>query len=492
LLTEGFLLAALGGVAGVLLAWWSLDLFLMAALTRYDGGNAARLAVDLSPDIRVLGFSLLLTLISGIAFALAPALRATRLDLISVVKDEGASSSGRVARSKLRNALVVAQVSLCLVLLIPAGLLVRGVKHVLAADPGYDTKRLLDVAYSLELSGYNAQRAQLFYQQLTERLAALPGVQSVSLNRIFGSLVTVKLPDEHGENERQFDRVPMQSVAANYLATIGTPILQGRGFTAEEARSKAPVLIISETTARNLWPGESPLGKTFRVEGLFRDGTSEVVFPSAQVIGVARDNQTYRVGQNPPFFFYAPETPSEWMDTSLLVRTEKEAASLKNAVRKETYGLEPVLRLHVDTTEELIEKDQAVQVSRAASELAAGLGGLALLLAAVGVYGVMAWSVAQRTREIGIRMALGAETSDVVKLVLRQAMRLVLLGALIGVAASFAVTQVIKSMLFGLSTTDPATYVEVTALLVLVALVACYIPARRATKVDPMVALRYE
>ncbi len=492
LLTEGFLLAALGGAAGVLLAWWSLDLLLVAAITRYGGGDSVRLAVDLSPDIRVLGFSLLLTLVSGLAFGLAPALNATRLDLIRVVKEEGASLSGRVARSKLRSALVVAQISLCLVLLIPAGLLVRGVKHVLAADPGYETKQLLNVAYSLELSGYNAQRARLFHQQLSERLAALPGVKSVSPNRVFGSLVTIKLQDEHGDGERQFDRVPLESVTAGYLDTIGTPILQGRGFTPEEASAKAPVVIVSETTARNLWKDDSPLGKSLRVETWFRDGTIEVVFPSAEVIGVAGDNQTYRVGQNPPLFLYAPETPEKWLDTALLVRTEQDPATLKSAVRQEVHSLEPVLRLWVDTTEELIARNEGVQVSRAGSELAAGLGGLALLLAAVGIYGVMAWSVAQRTREIGIRIALGAETGDVVKLVLRQAMRLVLLGALIGMAASFAVTQVIKSMLFGLSAIDPATYAAVTLFIILVALLACYIPVRRATRVDPMVALRYE
>ena len=492
LLTEGFLLALLGGCAGVLLAWWSLDLFLLQALERYEGGNPERLALDFSPDNRVLVFSLLITLISGVAFALAPALRATRLDLISVIKDEGASLGGRVARSKMRNALVVAQVSLCLILLIPAGLLVRGVKHVLGSDPGYETKKLIDVAYSLELSGYSPERARVFHEQLLHHLAALPGVKAVTANRVSGALVTIKLDQPGSEGARQFDRVPLESVTADYLDIIGTPILQGRGFTADEAVSKAPVVIVSETTVRNLWPAENPVGKTFRVEAWYRDGSSEVIFPAAEVIGVARDNQSYRVGQNPPIFIYTPETPSEWLDMSVLVRTENDAAELKQAVRREALALEPVLRLWVNTTHELFEKDKAVQVSRAASELAAGLGGLALMLAAIGVYGVMTWSVAQRTREIGIRMALGAETRDVVGLVLRQAMRLVLLGAAIGLAASFAVSQVIKSMLFGLSTTDPFTYAAVTSLIVFVALVACYLPARRATRVDPMVALRYE
>jgi len=255
------------------------------------------------------------------------------------------------------------------------------------------------------------------------------------------------LPEEQGANARQFDRAPFEYVAANYLETIGTPLLQGRGFTKEEERAKAPVVIVSEAMARNLWPNDTPLGKTFRVERPLRNG-SQIVFPAAQVIGVARDNQLYRVGQTPPLFFYAPQSPTEWMDTSLNIRTARDAASMKELVRKEIYALEPVLRLWVDTMEERIAKDKSIGETRAASELAACLGGLALLLAAIGIYGVMAWSVAQRTREIGIRMALGAQRRDVLTLVLHQGMGLVLLGVTIGVAASLAVTQVMKSLLF--------------------------------------------
>jgi predicted lysophospholipase L1 biosynthesis ABC-type transport system permease subunit len=210
------------------------------------------------------------------------------------------------------------------------------------------------------------------------------------------------------------------------------------------------------------------------------------------VIGVARDNQTYRVGQTPPLFVYLPqEIPGE-MDTSVLIRTASDGASLKETVRKEAYALEPVLRLSVRTMAERIAKDGHVNETRAASELTALLGGLALLLAALGIYGVMAWSVAQRTREIGIRMALGAETGAVLKLVLKQGMKLVVLGIIIGVPAALAVTQVMKSLLFGLSSIDPATYVAVTLLLAAAAFLACWIPARRAAKVDPMIALRYE
>jgi macrolide transport system ATP-binding/permease protein len=490
LLTESMLLSVCGGIAGVLLAWWSLSLLLNVILTRYGGGEVSRLVVDLSPDARVLTFSFLLSLVSGIAFGLVPALRATSPDLISLIKDEGAGATGRSTRSLLRNGLVVAQVSLCLVLLIAAGLLLRSVGHVLNRDPGFDAKHLIQVRYSLELSGYDNKKAEQFHEQLISRLSTLPGVESIAPHSEFGGRATIKVLD--GSNAT-FERVPFDWVQANYLGTIGTRITQGRGFTEDEQRSKSPVIVVSESTARNIWPGVNPIGKTVHIERLLRDGRSVIEFQSAQVIGVAQDNQTYRVGQESPFFFYAtqPQTP-EWMDTAILVRTSGDAAAFKSSVTKETYALEPVLRLDVSTMHEIAANDNNVSETRAASELATGLGGLALLLAAIGIYGVMAWSVSQRTREIGIRMALGAQGRDVLRLVLRQGMRLVLIGVVVGLPLSLAVTQLMKRMLFGLSPTDPLTLVTVSALLSFVALSACYIPARKATKVDPLVALRYE
>jgi predicted permease len=492
LLTESFLLAALGGVAGVLLAWWSVEMLLPWAFARSDGGDFARTTLSLAPDWRVLSFALLLTSLSGVAFGLIPALRATRPDLIAVIKDDSAAFGGRLARSWLRNGLVVAQVALCLALLIPAGLLLRALTRVLASERGFEAEKTLRVSYSLELSGYDLPRARLFQQQLMERLAALPGVERVSNERDFGGRVTIILPGEQGTGGHQFDQVPFQWVTAEYLETIGALLIQGRGFTAEEVMAKAPVIIVSEATARNLWPGENPLGKIMRVERRLRDGRGQIIMPAGQVIGVARDNQVYRAGQIPPMFFYAPQTPAAGLDDALLMRAARDTASVKELARQAAYALEPVLRLEVETLEERFANDGAISEARAASALAAGLGALALLLAALGLYGVMAFSVAQRTREIGIRMALGAQAGSVQRLVVKQGMSLVLIGVSIGAPVSLALAQVMKSLLFGLGAADPATYGGVVLLLAIVALLACWAPARRAARVDPMVALRHE
>ncbi|HEU4507710.1 MAG TPA: ABC transporter permease [Pyrinomonadaceae bacterium] len=490
LLTESLLLSVVGGVAGVLLAWWSLNVFLSMVFLRYGGEEMVRVVIDLTPDWRVLGYSFGLALFSGIAFGLVPALRATRPDLIGVVKSEGATATGRSARSRLSSALVVAQVSICFMLLIPAGLLLRSVQLNLASDPGYDAKKLLSVGYSLELSGYDDERAKVFQQQLMTRLAALPGVKSVSLDRDFTGQGIITLLDQSGTASTQHRNVPVEGIPSTFLDTIGTPLVVGRGFTAEEVNAKTPVLIVTESTARSLWPGESALGKLLRIEMPLRNGTTETIFSSAQVVGVARDNQIYRSGERLPLLVYMPGAAPGQMDTSVLVRTTTDAAALKEPARREAYAVEPVLRLDVSTFEERITMEQGIM--SAASHGASALGTLALMLAVIGLYGVMAWLVVQRTREIGIRMALGAQAHNVLALVMSQGMKLVIIGAIIGIPASLAIARLLSSMLVGLTTSDAVTIALVTALLMLVTLLACYLPARRATRVDPLETLRYE
>jgi predicted permease len=487
LLTESLLLSVVGGVAGVLLAWWSLNLFLSVVFVRYGGAEMQRVVIDLTPDWRVLTYSFGLALLSGIAFGLVPALHATRPNLIGVVKAEGANATGRSVRSRLTSVLVVAQVAICFVLLISAGLLLRSVQLNLATDPGFEAKNLLAVKYSLEFSGYEAERAKVFQQQLISRLELLPGVKSVSLDLVPRGDGVVTLLDQGGN---QYANVPIQEIPSTFLDTIGTPLVIGRVFTADEVNAHTPVLIVSESTARSLWPGESALGKLLRIEEPMRNGGTKMIFSSAQVVGVARDNQIYSSGQTPPLLVYLPgATPGE-MDTTLLVRTTTDAATLKDIARREAYAVEPVLRLSVKTFEEKIAAQQAIM--RAASHGATVLGVLALMLAVIGLYGVMAWSVVQRTREIGIRMALGAQAHNVLALVLRHGMKLVLIGVVIGVPASLAAARLLASLLIGLTTNDALTIGIVTALLVGVTLLACYLPARRATRVDPLETLRYE
>lgn len=490
LLTESLMLSIVGGVAGVMLAWWTLNLFLSVVFVRYGGAEMERVVIDLTPDWRVLAYSFGLALLSGVAFGLVPALHATRPDLIGVIKAEGATASGRSARSRLSGALVVAQVAICFVLLIPAGLLLRSVQLNLATDPGYEAKNLLSVGYSLELSGYDAERAKIFQQQLMARLAALPGVKSVSLNRQHIGSGIITLLDQGGTGPKQYSNVPVEQIPSTFLDTIGTSLVFGRAFTADEVNTHTPVLIVNESTARSLWPGESALGKLLRIEQPVRDGGTKTIFSSAQVVGVAHDNQIYRFGETPPLIVYIPGAAPGEMDTTVLVRTTTDAAGLKELARREAYAIEPVLRLFVNTFQEKIAKEQTIM--SAASHGATALGTLALMLAVIGLYGVMAWSVVQRTREIGIRMALGAQAHNVLVLVLAQGMKLVLLGAVIGIPASLAVARLLSSMLVGLTTTDVLTIAVVTALLIGVTLLACYLPARRATRVDPLETLRYE
>lgn len=489
LLTESLLLASLGGIGGMLLAWWSCEMFLPLVFARWV--DFARLGVSLAPDWRVLTFACMLTLLSGLAFGLVPALRATNSNLIAVIKDDSAAFGGRLTRSWLRNGLVVAQVALCLMLLIPAGLLLRGLSKALASDPGYAVKNLLFIEYSLEHSGYDEARAELFHQRLQERLRALPGVARVSRLLNNAKSAAIVLPAERGASEQRFEPAPYRRVTADYLATIGIPLVLGRDFTAEEARSRAPVVIVSETTARRLWPSENPLGKTLRAERRLRNGDLMIEVPTAQVIGVARDAQTQKVGEIPPLYFYAPSAEKH-PEGSFLIRTTVDPARMKEPVSKEALALEPVLRLYTYTMEEAIAASGAVSETRNVSELTMGLGALALVLAALGIYGVLAFAVAQRTREIGIRMALGARAGNVQLLVVKQAMKLVMLGLALGLPCAVAVAHILRSMLLGLSEIDPIAYSGVALLLLAVALIASWAPARRAAQVDPMIALRQE
>jgi macrolide transport system ATP-binding/permease protein len=481
LLTESLLLAGLGGIAGLLLAWWSAGPLATELLRTLGEGDW--IVLDLTPDRRVLGFTSLLSLLSGVTFGLAPALRATRADLVAIIKDEGAAFSQRMTRSWLRSGLVVTQVSLCMVLLVAAGLLLHGLIRATTIDRGFETKKVLAVELGYDPRGHDNARQQKREQELAERLETLPGMQSVSRTTGLGT-TRIIVPGEGSDTGRTMS-ASCYRVTPKYFETLDIPILRGRGFTEAEMRAGSELIVVSETTARNLWPSVEPLGKLVK--------QSKANF---QVIGVARDAQNDQPGEIPPILYYAPLRPNDRDvgrdEPNVLARTDRDLNEMKAAVRAAAQALDPAIKLKVDSLEFFLDGMIEVRQARAASELAILFGLLALLLASTGLYSVMAYTVSHRTREIGIRMALGAQAGDVLTLVLRQGVKLVLLGVALGTVAALAVTRVVESLLFGLSATDPTPYAGVALLLTLVAMLACWLPARRATKVDPLVAIRRE
>ena len=481
LLTESLLLAGLGGVAGLTLAWWSLK----ASVPLWPEGRAL-IALNLDPDVRVFVYAFVLSLLTAIAFGLAPALRSTSGGLTATLKDQGASFGRSITRSRLRSGLVIAQVSLCLVLLIAAGLLLRGLDRLADINPGFDTQKVVVADLKLGAARYDEARAEQFYQDFAARLRALPGVQSVSRVSRFplnGAMTTMMTVAGEATAERRSLRVGFNEVTPAFFDTVAIPIVRGRGFTEEEMRAGAEVVVITESTARQLWPNQDPLGKLLQAR------------PNAafsQVVGVARDAQASQLGQIDPLFLYLPFDAGSTVDLGVLVRTSRDAKEMVPTVRAAARDLDPTLFLQTSSMEERIASSELVRIARWASMVSAGLGLLALLLAALGLYGVIAYSVAQRTHEIGIRMALGASRQNVLRLVLGQGMRLVGIGIALGIAGGAVLSRALSAWLFGLSPFDPIAYVTVSLVLVAVALLACHIPARRATKVDPLVALRYE
>jgi predicted permease len=481
LLTESMCLALLGGFVGLLLTLWTSD-FLPKFFPAEDAGG-----LDLSVDWRVLGFTFGLSVLTGVLFGLAPALQASRPNLLSALKDDtGAPEVRGFGRFGLRNVLVVLQVALSLVLLICAGLFMRSLRAASTADPGFNAENVL--LTSLEMPGVKMGREeqQLFYRRVQEQVSALPGVRSTALAYIVpisgGGMRTGVRVEGYQPQPNEDTELNTNIISPDYFKTLGIPLVQGRDFNAEDRAAAPGVVIVNEEFARRYFSGANALGKRVRTDS---EG------PYLEVVGVVKNAKYRSLLEEPLPFFYTPLGQKRVSSISLLVRTDGDPLTMLPAVRAELKNLDKNLTLYqINTlTAQLAE---ALANERMVAVLLSVFGVAALLLAAVGLYGVMSYVVAQRTHEIGVRMALGAQAGDILKMVLRQGLVLLAVGGLVGLTAAFALTRLMASLLYGVSATDPVTFVGITLLLAFVALLACYIPARRATKVDPMVALRYE
>jgi macrolide transport system ATP-binding/permease protein len=505
LLTESILLSLMGGAGGLLLAQWGAGL-LLALMSRFAPAETPAVFLDLSLDARVLCFTLLLSFVTGIAFGLVPALQISKPDLTSALKDQSLMLPGSRRRLSFRNALVVTQVSVSLLLLVPAGLLIRNMQVAQTSDCGFPTAGRYVVSVDLNGTGMDENRQRLFQAQLLDRVRTQPEIRSASLSQIIplsGALDVIQLeiegepPDSEGEDvatERhgsmwvldQPRSLFLNSVDTGYFETMGIPLLYGRDFTERDNASSPDVVVVNETLARRLSPHGSATGRRL-IERDYAGKKARLM----EVIGVVKDTKYQWPSERPRYFAYRPIRQSPVMSAYLTFLSSGDPQSAFARVRSVLQALDPNVPLNnIRSMDEVI--NQRVGSSKLLIWLSGSLGLLATMLAAIGIYGVMAYAVSGRTKEIGIRMALGARGGDVVRMVLREGLAVVLVGVLIGLALSAVCARVMSSLLYGVSPTDPLAFGSVAGLMMVVALAACYLPARRATKVDPMIALRYE
>ena len=505
LLTESMVIALVGGGLGLLLAWWSLVVLYPVMLSQFALSSSflASLVFDLQPDFRVFGFTLAMVLLTGVIAGLAPAWQASRPNLTLALKGEGSVFGEHLSQSRLRNALIVAQLAFSLILLVSAGLLVRNLRTLQTIDTGFETARLF--AVEVDLGATRPRQTEELRQQLEARLRAMPDVQSVS--RVSRAPLSGQAPETAVALPGQIDRAHLPEasydfVSPSHLETLGVPLLGGRNFTEQEANSGAHVVVMSAATVRKLWPqytnpGQA-LGQSVGIEaGEVAPGTplkveaaSPARFPVYQVIGVTRDTVSGLVFRRNDPLMYLPLSPGNPNGEHLMVRTRTDANRVMANLRAEVTALNPEATLAMKATADWL--DLQTTPFRIAANIALALGLAALLLASIGLYGVMSFVVAQRTREIGIRVALGAEPHSILTLFLKQGMRLIGVGILLGLLGGAAVARLLALILVDMSPFDPLTFGGVSLCLTLVALLATYLPARRATKVAPMIALRHD
>ncbi len=506
LLTESLMLSVTGGAMGLLLALWIIDLLSAVPYNAASFIAPYRISPEqIGLNGEVFGFTFLLSLLTGAAFGLVPALEASKPDLNESLKE---SSVNAVRHSWFRRscsgALVAAEVALSLVLLIGAGLMIRSFIRLMEVDPGFKPENVLTAEINLPRSNYtDNQKVTAFYQQVLERVRALPGVQSVGASSILPLTGTNQGSDFFIEGQPppppdKQNQTYHRAVSSDYFQAMGIAVLEGRAFTEQDHRDAPRVAVVNESMARRFWPGENPVGKrlALSLEALkFPKPNAPPVFDIAgamrEIVGVVKDVRHDGLNTQPEPELFIPYLQRPVREMSIAVRVAGDPASLASLVRREVLAIDPNQPVaNIRTMSQLLS--DSVAKSRFNFLLLALFAGVALLLAAVGIYGVVSYLVTQRTREIGIRLALGAERRDIVKLVTGQGLLPVVMGMVIGLVASLALTRLMESLLYEVSATDPWTFAEVSLLLVLVAMLACYIPARRAARVDPMEALRYE
>lgn len=482
LLTESLLLAGLGGLLGLLLAYWTSGLLL-----KLQPPGSLQLSLDLGLDGRVLTFTLGASLVSALAFGLVPALRASRPELAPSLRNEATQMQRGDRRFGLRNLLVIGQVAISLVLLIGAALLIRSLQNAHTIDVGFDIDRLAVMAVDLGFQSYSDEQAEGFYRRLIDRVEAMPGIRSAALVQRLPLSTSVSATGLYIEGHQQTpdDRpfiVYQTAVGPHYFRTMGVPLLEGRDFNESDTEDSPRTAIVNETLARRYWPGETAVGKRFHQEGL--DG------PECEIIGVSRDYKVGTLGEAPrPYVHFArAQDPSTF--ANLVARTDGDPAVAVENLRREMLAMDPNLVFMEADTLRSIAAVTLLPV-RLGALLVGVFGALGLLLAAIGLYGVIAFSVSRRTHEIGMRMALGAEARDVLGLILRQGMAVALVGVAVGTASAAALSRFLSSVLF-VSPVDPVSFAAPSILLLSVALSANYIPAHRAARADPVVALKHE
>ncbi|HKW63552.1 MAG TPA: ABC transporter permease [Candidatus Acidoferrum sp.] len=481
MLTECILLSLIGGGVGLAIAYGGRTL-----LWSFRPPFIQADSIDLSLDSNVLIFTLGISLLTGLLFGVAPAFKASVPDLADTLKLGGRGGSIGWGRNKLRSLLVVSEIALSLVALVGAGLFVRSMRDAQKMDPGFESKNLFMLAFDLGALHYDEGHGQQFLRAAVERANATPGVKASAVASNFplgGGFARTVFPE--GEDESTGYRgtlTQLDDITTGYFDALRIPLIRGRIFTDADRKETTPVAIINEAMAKKFWPDKDAIGKRFHFFGdtMLRE-----------VVGITRNSTVNAIGEEPVPLVYLPVAQDYAPAATLQVQTTGKPETVIAGVRAQIQSLEPNLAItNVQTIGEII--DQGLWAPEMGAALLTVFGGLAMVLAAVGVYGVLAYSVTQQTREIGIRMAMGAERSDVLGLVVGQGLKLTGAGLALGILVSLGLTRQLSSLLFGVSAYDPWTYGGVTVILVVVALLACYIPARRATRVDPLVALRYE